>query len=114
MAMAGKTTAVLPKLAPRVAAAPTQVATQTPDFKAFTWNQPFPFSRWVHVVFELDYDARAVRLRIDGRDGVVAQFPSTLSLGSDFFTRVRVGLMAFNPPSPAATFHVDNVAIRRR
>jgi len=90
------------------------VSAQTPTLETFSDRSTFPYDRWVHVGFDVDFDARTVKVRIDGRELITARFSPSLNVGGDFHTRVTIGLLGFNPPAPAVVQHVDNVVVRRR
>lgn len=89
------------------------ITTVTPDFSGDNSPKPFPYERWVHVSFTVDWNARSASVSLDGEMMVTHPFTPTKALGSDSATSVEMGFIGFNPPEPGVTVNIDNVVITR-
>lgn len=89
-------------------------AAQVPDLTGTESAEPFPYARWVHVTYAVDWDARSTSVSLDGKMTVSHHFIPTMDIGTDPNTSVQIGFNGFNPPQPDVTVSIDNVVINGR
>lgn len=110
-----ETTATSPSFLLLVSREGTTLLVRTPDPHPRASTKPFPFDRWVHVTFTVDWDKKSAAFALDGEPVVTYDdFPWTVPSGSLFETQLRLGAVVVPSPTAAPTVNHDDVLVVRR